>query len=237
MSQSVHGCSTRHRTAFKWAVCECLRVDVLRRSDDQNGPSFLSLHRWQENRLSAKYFWRHELILSTLLHFPALVDRTSCPAKHLLMCASACTHLHVCAGGGALLHCYFKCYKKLRRKMTGVELLQWVQRSISAVLFPSSNPLHFTLLKHTEKTTYWVTQAHLESNLRYYADSRAGDGVLPLNYTVSPLHYRTCCCISVGRRGYWKEWVRLNDGSRGVAVQHILSQRLIWRGKSSAVAV
>lgn len=71
--------------------------------------------------------------------------------------------------------------------MTGIELLQWAQRSIFAFLLPSSYQVHFTLLKHAEKTTYWVTQTHLESNLRYYTDSQAGDGVLPLNYTVSPL--------------------------------------------------
>lgn len=42
--------------------------------------------------------------------------------------------------------------------MTGIVLLQWVQRSISTVSFPSFEPLQLALLKHTEETTYWVAQ-------------------------------------------------------------------------------
>lgn len=55
-------------------------VDMWRRwSDNQNGPLYLSLHRWQTNTLWKEYFWRHELIPSTLFHFPALWD-------HMLSC-------------------------------------------------------------------------------------------------------------------------------------------------------
>lgn len=129
-----------------------------------------------------------------LLLFP------STPRPHILSC-KVLAYVYVC---GPLPCCYFKCYENLQRKMTGVELLQRAHRSICAALFPSSHQVHFTLLKHAEKTTYWVTQTHLESNLRYYTDSRASDGVLPLNYTVSVMHYGTCCCLSVGRRRYRK---------------------------------
>lgn len=172
----------------------------------------------QENTPSKEYFWSHEWIPSLRL-FP------STHRPHILFC-KVLAYVYVC---GPLPCCYFKCYENLQRKMTGVELLQGAHRSICAALFPSSHQVHFTLLKHAEKTTYWVTQTHLESNLRYYTDSRASDGVLPLNYTVSLMHYGTCCCVSVGRRRYRKGWHRHHDTSQGFVLQHSLGGQIIQK--------
>lgn len=95
---------------FKWA-------DMWRRwSDNQNGPLCLILHRWRANTLSKEYFWRHELIPSTLFHFPALLDHIlSCKVlAYVYFCVRACAC--VCR---PLPCCYFKCYKNLQRKTMG----------------------------------------------------------------------------------------------------------------------
>lgn len=123
--------------------------DTLRRWDDQNGPTFLSLHRGGGVHTFCKVF------LETLLnHFHPDWFLGTCK-PHIVSCVCNCCVCLLCV---PLLHSHLKYYKRLWRKMTGIELLQWVQRSISAVCFPSSEPLH--LEKHTEKTAYWLAQVH-----------------------------------------------------------------------------
>lgn len=66
--------------------------DTLRRWDDRNGPTFLSLHRGGGYTLSAKYFWRHYLIISILIDFWALASPTLCHVCATAVCVSCVCH-------------------------------------------------------------------------------------------------------------------------------------------------
>lgn len=152
-------------------------------SDNQNGLLYLSLHRWQTNTLSKEYFWTHELIPSTLFHFLALLDHIlSCKVlDYVYFCVHTCC---VCVGHYCVA--ILNAIKTYRGKWLGLNYSN--ECTDQSLLFYFHPPTKFiSLCWNTQrKTTYWVTKSHLESNIRYYSDSRA---VMECCLLITPYHY------------------------------------------------
>lgn len=163
--------------------------------------------------LSAKYFWRHYLIISILIDFWALASPTLCHVCATAVCVSCVCHYCIPI---------WNTIKGCGEKWLGLSYANECRdQSLQFAFHPRS---HFIWKNIRRKPHIGLHRFTKQFKVLHRLRGRQCYLLITLCHhcITGPV-----AALAVGKRGPLKEWVRLNDGSQAIVAQRIPSQRFI----------